>query len=157
MFIRADGSPKHAMCATISGAVLNTILDPVFLFLFDMGMDWLSNLLRRRTFVTSDVNCSVALHVVLQYTVRPAEPFHFVLLPGGRSIFFADTLDFLLPGGGVGKRKGFLFSSILTDSFQKFLISSCLIRFVDHTIIKTAIPRIMTQTPQPVAAVIIFR
>lgn len=39
MFIRADGSPKYAMCATISGAVLNTILDPVFLFLFDMGME----------------------------------------------------------------------------------------------------------------------
>lgn len=39
MFIRADGSPKYAMCATISGAVLNTVLDPVFLFLFDMGME----------------------------------------------------------------------------------------------------------------------
>lgn len=39
MFIRADGNPKYAMCATISGAVLNTILDPIFLFVFDMGME----------------------------------------------------------------------------------------------------------------------
>ncbi|MDE7326516.1 MAG: MATE family efflux transporter [Lachnospiraceae bacterium] len=39
MLIRADGSPQYAMCATIAGAVLNTILDPVFLFVFDMGME----------------------------------------------------------------------------------------------------------------------
>ncbi len=39
MFIRADGKPKYAMLATISGAVLNTVLDPLFLFVFDMGME----------------------------------------------------------------------------------------------------------------------
>ena len=39
MFIRADGKPKYAMFATISGAVLNTVLDPLFLFVFDMGME----------------------------------------------------------------------------------------------------------------------
>lgn len=39
MLIRADGKPKYAMCATIVGAILNTILDPVFLFVFDMGME----------------------------------------------------------------------------------------------------------------------
>ncbi|MGN0308065.1 MAG: MATE family efflux transporter [Lachnospiraceae bacterium] len=36
--IRADGSPKYAMTATLSGAVLNCILDPIFIFCFDMGM-----------------------------------------------------------------------------------------------------------------------
>ena len=36
--IRADGSPKYAMIAMISGAVTNMILDPVFLFGFKMGM-----------------------------------------------------------------------------------------------------------------------
>lgn len=36
--IRADGSPKYAMFATLSGAVLNCILDPVLIFSFDMGM-----------------------------------------------------------------------------------------------------------------------
>ncbi|MDE7433231.1 MAG: MATE family efflux transporter [Lachnospiraceae bacterium] len=36
--IRADGSPRYAMVATLSGAVLNCILDPIFIFGFNMGM-----------------------------------------------------------------------------------------------------------------------
>lgn len=36
--IRADGSPRYAMAATLSGAVLNCILDPIFIFGLDMGM-----------------------------------------------------------------------------------------------------------------------
>ena len=36
--IRADGSPKFAMASTLAGAILNTILDPVFIFVFDMGV-----------------------------------------------------------------------------------------------------------------------
>lgn len=36
--IRADGSPKFAMISTLTGAVLNIILDPVFIFLFKWGM-----------------------------------------------------------------------------------------------------------------------
>lgn len=36
--IRSDGSPKFAMAATLSGAVLNIILDPVFIFPMKMGM-----------------------------------------------------------------------------------------------------------------------
>ncbi len=36
--IRADGSPKFAMVCTLSGAVANIILDPVFIFAFGMGV-----------------------------------------------------------------------------------------------------------------------
>ena len=36
--IRADGSPKHAMLSMALGAVVNTILDPVFIFVFHMGV-----------------------------------------------------------------------------------------------------------------------
>lgn len=36
--IRADGSPKYAMASTMSGAVLNCILDPIFIFGLNMGM-----------------------------------------------------------------------------------------------------------------------
>lgn len=36
--IRADGSPKYAMISTLSGAVLNCILDPILIFGLDMGM-----------------------------------------------------------------------------------------------------------------------
>lgn len=36
--IRSDGSPKFAMASTLAGAVANTILDPVFIFVFKWGM-----------------------------------------------------------------------------------------------------------------------
>lgn len=36
--IRADGSPRYAMAATMTGIVLNCILDPVLIFGFHMGM-----------------------------------------------------------------------------------------------------------------------
>ena len=36
--IRADGSPKYAMISTLAGAVINIILDPVFIFVFRWGM-----------------------------------------------------------------------------------------------------------------------
>lgn len=32
--IRADGSPKFAMISTVAGAVINIILDPIFIFVF---------------------------------------------------------------------------------------------------------------------------
>ncbi len=36
--IRADGSPKFAMVSTLLGAVINVILDPIFIYLFRLGM-----------------------------------------------------------------------------------------------------------------------
>ncbi len=36
--IRADGKPKYSMVCIVAGAILNTILDPVFLFLLDWGI-----------------------------------------------------------------------------------------------------------------------
>lgn len=36
--IRADGNPKFAMISTLAGAVLNIILDPIFIFTFRWGM-----------------------------------------------------------------------------------------------------------------------
>lgn len=36
--IRADGSPKFAMASTLAGAIINIILDPVFIFVFKWGM-----------------------------------------------------------------------------------------------------------------------
>ena len=37
--IRADGSPKYSMMSMVSGAILNTILDPVFIFVFNKGVE----------------------------------------------------------------------------------------------------------------------
>mgnify|MGYP001278402310 CR=1 FL=1 len=36
--IRSDGSPKFAMLSTLVGAILNIILDPIFIFIFKWGM-----------------------------------------------------------------------------------------------------------------------
>ena len=36
--IRSDGSPRFAMVSTLAGAVVNIILDPVFIFGFQWGM-----------------------------------------------------------------------------------------------------------------------
>ena len=36
--IRSDGSPKFAMASTVSGAVINIILDPIFIYIFKWGM-----------------------------------------------------------------------------------------------------------------------
>ena len=36
--IRSDGSPKFAMVSTVMGAVLNIILDPIFIYVFKWGM-----------------------------------------------------------------------------------------------------------------------
>ena len=36
--IRVDGSPKFAMFSMLLGAIINTILDPIFIFVFKMGV-----------------------------------------------------------------------------------------------------------------------
>lgn len=35
---RADGSPKYSMTCMVVGAIVNTILDPIFIFVFKMGV-----------------------------------------------------------------------------------------------------------------------
>mgnify|MGYP004615119669 CR=1 FL=1 len=37
--IRADGSPKYSMTSMLSGAIINTILDPIFIFVLKMGVE----------------------------------------------------------------------------------------------------------------------
>lgn len=36
--IRADGNPRFAMVSTLAGAIINIILDPIFIFAFQWGM-----------------------------------------------------------------------------------------------------------------------
>lgn len=36
--VRADGSPTYSMMAIVVGAILNTILDPIFIFGFQWGI-----------------------------------------------------------------------------------------------------------------------
>jgi len=37
--IRADGSPKYSMYSMLSGAIINIVLDPLFIFVFNMGVE----------------------------------------------------------------------------------------------------------------------
>lgn len=37
--IRADGKPTYSMIASLSGAIINTILDPLFIFVFGWGIE----------------------------------------------------------------------------------------------------------------------
>ena len=36
--IRADGSPRYSMTSMVIGAIVNTILDPIFIFIFQWGI-----------------------------------------------------------------------------------------------------------------------
>lgn len=36
--IRADGSPRYSMICMVAGAIVNTILDPIFIFVFQWGI-----------------------------------------------------------------------------------------------------------------------
>ena len=36
--VRADGTPKYSMLCNLTGALINTVLDPLFIFGFGMGM-----------------------------------------------------------------------------------------------------------------------
>lgn len=37
--IRADGSPMYSMACVVSGAIVNIIFDPIFIFVLDMGIE----------------------------------------------------------------------------------------------------------------------
>lgn len=37
-FVRADGSPRYSMIVTVTGALLNCALDPLFIYVFKWGM-----------------------------------------------------------------------------------------------------------------------
>ncbi len=67
--MRSSGSPKKAMGLTIFTVVFNTILDPIFIFVLDMGIAgaaWATVIAQ-----------TVAMLVVLHHFNDKARPFHF--------------------------------------------------------------------------------
>jgi putative MATE family efflux protein len=54
--IRADGSPKYAMTSMLLGAVLNIILDPIFIFVFNKGVAGAATATVISQFVTFVIN-----------------------------------------------------------------------------------------------------
>ena len=67
--MRSSGSPKKAMGLTIFTVVFNTILDPLFIFVFDMGIAgaaWATVIAQ-----------TLAMFVVLHHFNDKTKPFHF--------------------------------------------------------------------------------
>lgn len=61
--IRADGSPTASMICTLTGAVINTILDPIFIFVFRWGIAgaaW-------ATVLGQIVSCMLALRYMVKF------------------------------------------------------------------------------------------
>lgn len=54
--IRADGNPKFAMLSMIIWAVINTLLDPLFIFVFDLGIAWAAYATIISQFITFSLN-----------------------------------------------------------------------------------------------------
>ena len=77
--IRADGSPKFSMACMVTGAVINMILDPIFILALDMGMTGAA----LATVISQVISCGMAVsyyrrfkHVKLDirsFTIRPRE------------------------------------------------------------------------------------
>lgn len=68
-FVRLDGSPKYAMAASIVGAVLNIILDYLFIFPFKMGVSGAA--------LATGVSMCVAMVMVLLYLFNKKHSLHF--------------------------------------------------------------------------------
>ena len=67
--MRSSGNPKKAMGLTIFTVVFNTILDPIFIFVFDMGIAgaaWATVIAQ-----------TVAMFVVMHHFNDKTRPFHF--------------------------------------------------------------------------------
>lgn len=61
-FIRADGNPNYSSIVLLSGAVFNMIFDPVFLFVFHMGMEGIA----LATVLGQVLSAILAIHYLLK-------------------------------------------------------------------------------------------
>lgn len=73
--VRADGSPRKSMIFNLSGAIMNTILDPLFIFGFDMGMAGAA----LATIIGQICSGILIIHYLLHLRTAPMERRH--LLP----------------------------------------------------------------------------
>lgn len=72
--IRADGSPKFTMACNLTGAVINTILDALFVFGFHWGMAGAAV----ATIIGQFVSGAMALWYLLHYKTGTLEKKHFM-------------------------------------------------------------------------------
>ncbi len=70
--VRADGSPSYSMVCNLTGAILNTILDPIFIFGFDMGMTGAA----LATIIGQIVSAGMVFHYLRHYKAGPFKKEH---------------------------------------------------------------------------------
>ncbi|MDR1375965.1 MAG: MATE family efflux transporter [Synergistaceae bacterium] len=71
--IRADGSPTYSMLCNLTGALLNTVLDPLFIFGFGMGIAgaaWATTL-------SQAVSCAMAVRHLMRFRSVPLARDYF--------------------------------------------------------------------------------
>lgn len=71
--IRADGSPKYSMLSMVFGAVLNIILDPIFIFVFHMGVEgaaWATIISQFVTFLMNLLYLKKLKNITLNHKAR---------------------------------------------------------------------------------------
>lgn len=61
-FIRADGNPNYSSVVLLSGSIFNIIFDPIFLFVFDMGIEGIA----LATILGQILVTLLALHYILR-------------------------------------------------------------------------------------------
>lgn len=91
--IRADGSPKYSMACLVVGAILNIILDYIFIMIFDMGVEGGA----LATIIGQIISCIIAL----------------VYIPRMKS--FKLSKKDLIPSKSIFKTLGFGTSSFITQ------------------------------------------
>ena len=101
--IRADGSPKYSMVSMVSGALLNTILDPIFIFVFNMGV--------KGAAIATIVSQVLTFILNICYIKR----FKSVKL---------DKKDFKLNGKAVGKLISLVIRSFITQMSILFVMAA---------------------------------
>lgn len=75
---RADGSPRYSMLCMVAGAVINTILDPIFIFGFGWGVAGAA----AATVLSQLVSFCIALNYLRRLQQVKLHPGDFVLRPG---------------------------------------------------------------------------
>lgn len=73
--IRADGSPQYAMGSMIAGAVLNTVLDPVFIFVCGWGVNGAAI----ATIIGQIASCLFSLIYLRKFRTVSMKKSHFIL------------------------------------------------------------------------------
>jgi putative MATE family efflux protein len=75
--IRADGNPKMTMICNLTGAIINTFLDAIFVLVFKWGMTGAA----LATIIGQIISAGLVVKYMTHYRTVKLEPKHFVLNP----------------------------------------------------------------------------